>query len=234
MKSKLKTLLEIVSLPKIKLEIIDTDKTGEVNDLYKYFNKRHPKYKVFRNKTLGVMLLEIPKNLEDYEKQITGKNSVGYFNRRCTKMGYYTKYYIKNKYLDEMYNINTSSQTRQGREMSKHYLEKVPKEKATDCIKYFGIFTKDDLLVGYIRLIKTKKVYVISQILGHSDYQNDNIMYKIIHDLVVSLIEENKDNEYTVHLMYDTYFGGTDGIKLYKKRHAFKPYKVKWKYEDQR
>ena len=73
--NKLKIVKQIVSLPKVKIDIIDTDKTGEINELYKYFTKPHPKYKIFKNKTLGVMLFEIPKNLDDYEKQITGKNS---------------------------------------------------------------------------------------------------------------------------------------------------------------
>ena len=49
-----------------------------------------------------------------------------------------------------------------------------------------------------------------------------------------SIIDNNKNNDYQVYFMYDTFFGGTDGIKLYKKRHQFKPYKVKWKYIDER
>ena len=48
-------------------------------------------------------------------------------------------------------------------------------------------------------LIKTKKLYVVSQILGHHDYQNDNIMYLILHDLIVSLIDNNKNNDYQVY-----------------------------------
>lgn len=232
--NKLKIVKQIVSLPKVKIDIIDTDKTGEINELYKYFTKPHPKYKIFKNKTLGVMLFEIPKNLDDYEKQITGKNSVKYFSKRCLKLGYYTDYFIKNEHLDEMYEINTSAKYRQGRTMSSHYLEKVPEEDEKDCVSYFGVFTSSNKLVGYIKLVKTQKLYIISQILGHHDYQNDHIMYLIIHDLIVSLIDENSNKDYLVYLMYDTFFGGTDGIKLYKKRHQFKPYKVKWKYIDER
>lgn len=231
---KLKLIKKILTLPKIKIEIVDNDKSGEIKEIYNSFNSRHPKYKIIRNKTLGVMLFNIPKTIEEYESQISGKNSVMYYTRRCNKLGYYTDYFIKNKHLDELYEINTSSTKRQGREMSKHYKEKVKKEKEKETTKFFGVFTKDHKLVGYIKLIKTKKLCIIAQLLGHSDYQNDNIMYLILHDLIVSLINENKDNDYTVHLMYDTYFGGTDGIKLYKKRHAFKPYKVKWVYSNEK
>lgn len=232
--SKIKMIREMLSLPKIKIDIIDNDLSGEVNNLYHYFTKPHPKYKIFRNKTMVIMLFEIPKTVENYEKQITGKNSVKYFSRRCSKLGYYTDYFIKNEHLDEMYVINTSSEVRQGRTMSKNYLEKVPEEEQKDSVSYFGVFTSDNKLVGYIRLVKTPKLYVIYQLLGHHDYQNDNIMYLIVHDLIISLINENKDKDYSVYLMYDTYFGGGDGIKLYKKRHQFKPYKVKWNYIDER
>lgn len=234
MSKKLDIIKEILTLPKVKIEIIDKDKSGEVKNIYNYFNKRHPKYKIIRNKTIGVMLFKIPKTIEEYEVQISGKNSVKYYSKRCNKLGYYTDYFIKNKYLDDMYEINTSSLNRQGRSMSKHYLEKVEKEEEKDAVSYFGVFTSDKKLVGYIKLINTPNLYIVSQLLGHSNYQNDNIMYLILHDLIVSLIDKNKDNKREVYLMYDTYFGGGSGIKLYKKRHAFKPYKVKWKYIDEK
>ena len=234
MSNKLKLIKEILTLPKVTIEIIDNDTSGEVEDLYKYFSKRHPKYKIIRNKTLGVMLFNIPKTKEEYESKISGKNSVMYYSRRCTKLGYYTDYFIKNKHLDDMYDINVSSDNRQGRSMSKQYLEEVPKEEKKEAVSYFGAFTSDKKLVGYIRIINTPNLYVISQLLGHDKYQNDNIMYLILHDLIISLIEKNKDNNKEVYLMYDTYFGGSQGIKLYKKRHAFKPYKVKWKYSNEK
>ncbi len=236
MHNKLKIIKEILKLPKVKIEIIDRDSTLEIKNLYKYFTKRHPKYKIFKNKTIGVMLFEIPRTVEEYESQVSGKNSVKYYSNRCRKLGYHTDYFIKNEHLDEMYEINTSAPVRQGRNMSKSYLEKVPKEEPCDAVSYFGVFTEENKLVGYIRLNCTPNLYVVSRILGHSEYLKDNIMYLAMHDLVVSLIEKNnkiKDTTPT-YLMYDTYFGAKDGLKLYKKRNAFKPYKVRWIYKDEK
>lgn len=230
MSKKIDMIKEILTLPKVTIKIFDVDNSGEVESLYKYFNKRHPKYKIIKNKTIGVMLFEIPKTIEEYEKQVSGKNSVMYYSRRCKKMNYFTDYFKKNDYLEDIYEINTSSEMRQGRTMSEHYLEEVPKEEEKESVSYFGVFTKEQKLVGYIRLINTKKIYIISQLLGHDKYQNDNIMYLILHDLIISLIEKNNNCQDKIYLMYDTYFGGTIGIKLYKKRHAFRPYKVKWEY----
>lgn len=226
-----KTLKEIMSLPKLKITILDYDKTGEVRDLYLYFNKRHKKYKIIKNKTIGVMLYKLPKNVEDYEKEITGKNSVGYYSRRCKKFGYYTKYFDQAKHLEELYEINTSSSERQGHKMSEQYLEKVQPEEKKDCIKYFGVFNSEDKLVGYIRLIITPYLYIISKLLGHKEHLDNNIMYLLLHDLTVDLINNGVEEDYEQYFMYDTYFGGSEGIKLYKKRNCFKPFKVKWVYK---
>lgn len=230
----LNTIKEILKLPKVKIEIIDVDETNEVRNLYLYFNQRHKKYKIIKNKTVGVMLYELPKDIELYNKEISGKNSVSYFSRRCKKFGYYTKFFEQEKYLDELYEINTSSIERQGHKMSEQYLKKVEAEPKKDSVKYFGVFTKEDKLVAYIKLVVTPKLFNISKLLGHKEYLNDNIMYLLLHDLTVNLIEEGKDVEYSQYLMYDTYFGASNGIKLYKKRNCFKPYKVKWKYIDKK
>lgn len=226
-------IIEIIKLPKIKLTFVDDDPTLELKELYHYFTKRHPKYKVIRNKTLGVMLYKLPKAVEDYDKKISGKNSTSYYTRRCKKMGYTTKYFNQSEYLEEIYNINTSSIERQGRKMSEQYFKKVEVESPKKCIEYFGVFTKENVLVGYIRLIKTKYVFIISKLLGHKEYMNDNIMYLLLHDLTIDLINKGIKLDYNQYFMYDTYFGGGSGIKLYKKRNCFIPYKVKWKYEKQ-
>ena len=83
--------MEIFKFPKLKIKFIDNDKTGEIRELYLYFNKRHPKYKIIKNKTIGAMIYQLPKDVQEYESKISGKNSVSYYTRRCTKMGYYTK-----------------------------------------------------------------------------------------------------------------------------------------------
>ena len=120
---------EIMKLPKINVKFVDDDETGELKKIYKSFVKRHPKYKVFRNKTIGVMLYKLPKLIEDYEKNISGKNGVGYYTRRCKKNGYYTKEFKQSDYIEEIYNINTSTTERQGHKMSEAYLKKPRKEK---------------------------------------------------------------------------------------------------------
>ena len=228
-----KKIIEIIKLPRVKIVFVDDDKTGELKELYHHFTRRHSKYFIFRNKTIGVMLYKLPKSVEEYENMITGKNSVSYYTRRCTKLGYYTKYFKQKEFIDDIYAINTSTDERQGYKMTDAYLNKPEIEKEKKCIDYIGVFNKEDTLVGYIRLIKTKNVYVVGKLLGHNDYLKDNIMYLLLHDLTEDLIKKNAKNDYVQYFMYDTYFGGTDGLRLFKKRNCFVPYRVKWKYEKQ-
>lgn len=71
---------------------------------------------------------------------------------------------------------------------------------------------------------------MIGKILGHNEYLKNNIMHMLLHDLIIDLIEKNKCIEEKIYIMYDTYFGASEGLKLYKKKHCFTPYRVKWKY----
>ena len=51
-------------------------------------------------------------------------------------------------------------------------------------------------------------------------------MYLLCTETVKVLFNNYKNCNY---LMYDTFFGATDGLKLFKKRIGFEPYKVSWK-----
>jgi hypothetical protein len=44
------------------------------------------------------------------------------------------------------------------------------------------------------------------------------------------MFEKYKPEGYK-YIMYDTFFGATDGLKQFKKKLNYKPYKVKWLWE---
>jgi hypothetical protein len=140
-------IIEIIKLPKIKVEIINNNSDAEILKIYKYFTKPHSKIPFIRNKTIGVMLYQLPQNIEEYEKKIAGKNGVSYFSRRCKKNGYYTKYFNQPDYLKQLYNINTSAEFRQGSKMSEHYLSEVQPEKDNNFSKWYGVFDINNVLV---------------------------------------------------------------------------------------
>ena len=50
-------------------------------------------------------------------------------------------------------------------------------------------------------------------------------MYLLFAEAVRVLMEEKSIR----YFMYDTYFGGTDGLRLFKKRIGFEPFHVRWR-----
>jgi hypothetical protein len=51
-------------------------------------------------------------------------------------------------------------------------------------------------------------------------------MYLLITSSISNLIDSNINIKF---VMYDTIFGASDGLRLFKKRLGFKPYLVKWR-----
>jgi hypothetical protein len=96
---------------------------------------------------------------------------------------------------------------------------------------YFGVKNKDGKLLAYCYIGFFGEFILINTLLGHKKYLNDGIMYMMMVELNKIVFEQYKKNEYK-YIMYDTFFGATDGLKLFKKKLGYKPYKVKWIWED--
>ena len=45
-------------------------------------------------------------------------------------------------------------------------------------------------------------------------------------------VEKIYNRLYSDYLMYDTFFGASEGLKKFKEKLGFQPYKVKWKWEN--
>lgn len=257
MKINLELIKQVLKLPKRKLnfneavvlsfaEITEESKIKALENLkssYKYFTKLHPKYKLIKNKSLGVALIDLQefKNSEDYLNSINGKNSAYYYTRKALKRNYSFLEIDKNFYIDDIHSINTSSESRQGRKMDDAYLEKSTNFEKIANYKYFGVLDSNKKLVSYCDIGFYGDFCIVSRLLGHKDFLNDGIMYLMLTSLA-SLILDNKytdikankkENELLKdinYIMYDTFFGASSGLKLFKTKLGFKPYKVNWKF----
>lgn len=196
-------------------------------DTYKYFTKKHPKYKIIKNKTIGACLIKKPNSFEDF---LIGKKKQNLRTSRnkCIKKGYIFKALDVNKYVDDILEINLSKDERQGSKMNSVYFDKdliVENSLNKDC---FGVFNSDGKLLSYCYLINAGNFLIISRLLGHSEYLNDGIMFFMISECIKLLIETNKW-EKVEYFFYDTYFGALPGLKKFKEDLGFIPYKVKYK-----
>lgn len=234
LKQIIKILKQIKELNKKTLTFYIKDKNDINYQTYKYFNKRHPKFLLIRNKSIGACLLEKPSTIDDYTtgklKQILRTNS-----NKAQKLGYYFDCFdIKNKKIqDEILKINNSGGLiRQGRDMNPSYLDINKVIEAAKDKKLCGIFNKDGILKAYLYLIEAGDFVIVSRILGDADANNDGIMYLMVLSLIKEWINNKQFFKFDPnYLFYDTWFGAKDGLKEFKKRLGFIPYRVKYKIQ---
>lgn len=195
--------------------------------LITYFNSRSWKRGFLKLKKYNISLLPIDQfsKEEDYLASVNGKNSAAYFSRRCSKMGYAFRAFNPNDQIDAIYEINTSSTERQGREMDESYKVKVNDWPSDEVNQWFGIFTAEGKLVAYVWTYYVGEMVLINRILGHGDYLKDNVMYLIMTSVVSECVKSDEIN----FVMYDTFGKVENGLVMFKKRIGFKPYTVNFK-----
>lgn len=232
---KAATLLkEIYSLPKREIAFRGANREGIENarEAYRYFTKPH-RFRLFKNKSLGVALVDLNQfsSFEEYYKSINGKNSAAYYARKATKRGYRFLEIDRNNYIDDIYRINTSAKVRQGKQMSSSYLKKQESYNQDPNYRYFGVVDSQGRLVAYCNIGFFGEFSLISTLLGHKEYLNDGIMYLMLVEFTKIMFQEYKQEGYR-YIMYDTFFGASDGLKMFKNKLGFVPYKVVWKWEN--
>lgn len=216
-------LREIKKLPKTEL-VFDGE---QYKDIYKYFTKPHLKYKVFKNKTIGVCLLEKPQSFEAY---LSGKSrqNLRTCRNRSIKNGYRFSEIDVRDYADGILEINKSKTVRQGREMDESYFDKDAVIDGSLDKQCFGVFDNNGKIIAYCYLIEAGNFVIVSRLLGHADYLKEGVMYYMIGTCVEQWVngERWRDVKY---FFYDTFFGATAGLKKFKVDLGFVPYKVKYK-----
>jgi hypothetical protein len=126
---------------------------------------------------LPVAIIEVSQGYEHYLK-LLNSNARSKI-KRAAKKDIVCKEFKWDDYLDDIYDINTSSNTRQGKEMSEEY-RLYPKKIGIEdednfTIRHIGAFYNDKL-VGYIELYTYGNFCMTNRLLGHKEYLNRYIM----------------------------------------------------------
>jgi hypothetical protein len=217
-------LREIAALPKVRISMkCDSDACQQH---YGNFVKRHPRYLIIPNKAIGVALVDLNEfpNSAAYLGSFSGKNSAAYRSRRCLRQGYRFEEIDRNCFIEDIHEINTSLKERQGREMDKAYREKKEHYPVQENCRYFGVL-KCDKLVAYAWVVVCGEIATIGHLLGHGDHLKDGVMYLLVTRIISLFLDEAKEVKY---VMYDTVFGASKGLKIFKKQLGFRPYHVQW------
>jgi hypothetical protein len=165
---------------------------------------------------------------------------VGYYCRRkvrrAQKRGYTFARINRDDHLEDIHEINTSLEERQGRVMDERYRRAVkpfgplpnhacPRHQ----LATYGVF-KDGTLVAYAWIYQTGEMFLLSTLLGHGAHLNEGVMFLLIAGVIEDLIT-TAGSRYAV---YERHWSGTEGLRFFKEQMGFRPYLVTFVRGDER
>lgn len=228
MRKKFASLLEfaraLARLPKVELAFESSRDPDNVERIFRHFTKRHPRFLLIRNKTIGAALVKLSsfQAPSDYMASIKGRNSAEHHARRARARGYTVVEIDRNDYIDDIHHINTSVSVRQGQAMSESYLAKQHYYVADRNYRYYGALDACGRLVAYGEVGLWGNFAAFNRIIGVRN--NDGIMHLLVSHIICHFIEDGVVD----YLMYDTYFGASPGLKLFKTALGFSPYRARY------
>lgn len=215
---------EIRAMPRQTVHLAG-DQTGQ--NLQKAFTARHPRYLVIGSKTIGVALRPVPEDIPSFlrgrPKQVLRTN----LNHAKTE-GYTVREFTSTDRVDEILAINTSAEGRQGQKMAAKYTD--PAIVAAYCRAHpnlIGVFLGDDL-VAYLEPFISGEVVIIDRILGHRDHLATGVMYLLMLGFAEWAVARHAERPELKWLMYDMMLGAKPGLRYFKERLGFAPYRVTW------
>ncbi|USX24834.1 hypothetical protein NHH73_19725 [Oxalobacteraceae bacterium OTU3CINTB1] len=215
---------DIVRLPRARLRF-DTALNPElVRRTHRLFTQPHPRYRLVRNKSLGVALIDLRAydSGEAYLHALRRRDYAGYHSRRARERGYTVAEIDRNDYIDDIHSINTSADERQGRPMDPAYATRTTCYDPADGLCHYGVLDKDGRLVAYGDVGIYGDFAATDRLLGYKN--NDGVMYLLLADIACRLIDDGRLN----YLMYDTYLGALPGLRNFKKKLGFQPYRIRY------
>ena len=147
---------------------------------------------------------------------------------RAERLGYRFAEIKREEYDNDIFEINTSLDMRQGRPMSAAYRERVHylplPESACEhhAIKTYGVINDRGTLVAYLWLYRSGELALVSSILGHGEYLADDIMYLLFQGVLEA------QGSLGGYFVYNRADSGTEGLRYFKSKLGFVPMEVMW------
>lgn len=219
-----KLAAQVARLPVARLRFERAINPAEIQATYDNFTRPHPRYKLIPNKAMGVALLDLAMFADRaaYLATVKTKDYAAHHAKRARARGYQLAEIDRNAYVDDIHQINTSTEIRQGRLMDHAYLRRKSEYENRNYFKYFGVLNKDGKLVAYCNIAIFGNFASTDQLLGYKN--NDGTMYLLMMEIACRLIDEGKLR----YFMYDTFLGAQPGLRNFKKRLGFRPYRVRY------
>jgi hypothetical protein len=146
---------------------------------------------------------------------------------RAERLGYAFDTIERERFSEDLFAINTSLDSRQGRPMTEAYqrpVEHGPLPEypcARHAVRTYGVL-KDGRLVAYLWLHRAGDLALVSTILGHGDHLANDVMYLLMQGVI------DKESWFGGMLVYNRHDSGTDGLRYFKERIGFAEQVVEW------
>ena len=175
-------------------------------------------------------ILKIPNTHDEYLSNL--KRQSRYLIRKAENLGYEYREFSWNEHLDDIYEINTSKETRQGEPMRGWYREPVQPRywsmQESQYLKNYGAF-KDNKLRAYIFLLTCEYFAFPKHIIGHAEYLNDGIMNGLVSYVVKECIRKPEIQ----WIEYGRFIEGSS-LDAFKKHIGFNKYAIIIELSDQK
>lgn len=211
-------------LPVARLHFERARDPEHVAATYANFTRRHPRYRIIRNKSIGIALLDLRRfaHRDDYLASVSRKDYAAYHGRRALRRGYTLHEIDRNAHIDAIHRINVSLGERQGRPMDAAYLHKPSHYETRAHFRYFGVLDRDGQLAAYCNIAVFGNFAATDQLLGYKN--NHGVMYLLVMEIICQLIDAGQLH----YFMYDSFFGAQEGLRNFKRRLGFQPYRVQY------
>ena len=217
--------VQLARLPVARLRFEESLHPEDIRSAHADFTRPHPRFKVFRNKTMGIALIDLAAfagKASAYLETVRRTGYAGPQSRKAAARGYRLRPIDRNDHVDEIHAINTSCGERQGRPMDASYLVKKIRYDNLPHYACYGVFDRHGRLAAYCSVVRYGNFVSTDQLMGYKN--NDGIMYLLLSTIACRLIEE-RDVDY---FMYDTFLGAQQGLRDFKRRNGFSPYRVRY------
>lgn len=213
--------IQLVRLPVVRLRFEQQRSPEGIRKAHAHFTRRHSRYKVIGNKTMGVAVIDLrafggcP---DGYLHGVQRSSHAGPRSRKAAARGYQLRQIDRNEHIDEIYAIHTSCEARQGRPMDPAYRVRKTVFDDPPPFECHGVFDAQGRLVAYCKMARYGNFVAIDQLMGYKN--QDGVMYFLLLKIICRLIEEREVDFF----MYDSYFGAKQGMRDFKRRIGFQPY----------
>lgn len=220
----------VIRAPRVKIEIYGGEESLEV---YRAFTARHRRFKFTSAKRWGVALLRLPGSGDSYLASVA--RLARRRRRNALAVGYRYVLVSPMAHIDEILEINKSSESRQGRQMESAYLDRARLVSILGGrTTIHGILDTRGRLRAYADVLDIGGAYTFSYLIGHADDLDQGIMYLLVGEVVRSCIDARRVDGSPTWLMVDTFWGASAGLAFFKERTGFRPFTVDWVWVDRR